>query len=170
MRFGEAVRSGFANSAIVSGRAARPAYWWWVLFAAIVNTIATALDRAWHFGGIATPTGTQGALSLVVSLALLLPGWAVFTRRMHDTDRSAWWWLLLVLPSIGWFVLILFLASAGVQITWLPLLVALLAIVGVIVLIVFLASPGTPGPNRYGPPPRGPSGIGDGLRGVDGVL
>lgn len=34
--------------------------------------------------------GTGGMLGGLYSLAVLLPGWAVFTRRMHDIGKSGW--------------------------------------------------------------------------------
>ena len=67
-----------------------------------------------------------GVLSGIASLALFLPNLAVGVRRLHDTDRSGWWVLISVIPIIGW-----------------------------IVLLVFLVSSGTPGGNRFGPPPAG---------------
>lgn len=111
------------------GRATRPEYWWWFLFGWLVSLAAQLLDSWLRPGGM----GSQSYFGLfvavitgIVSLALILPSWAVLVRRPHDTDRSGWWWLIALIPLLGW-----------------------------IVLIVFLASPGTPGPNRFGPPPSG---------------
>ena len=64
-------------------------------------------------------------ISLIANLALLLPSLAVTARRLHDTDRSAWW-----------------------------ILIALIPLIGAIVLLVFLVQDGTPGPNRFGPSPK----------------
>ncbi len=63
----------------------------------------------------------------VVSLGTIVPAVAATARRLHDTDRSGWWMLIAIIP-----------------------------LVGAVLLIVWEASAGTPGPNRYGPPP--PSG------------
>ena len=41
----------------------------------------------------------------LVSLALLLPGLAVGTRRLHDIGKSGWWQLIL-LTGIGLLLLI----------------------------------------------------------------
>ena len=129
MGFSEAIQSGFANYTNFSGRASRPAYWWWFLFTWIVSVVAQFLDRALRPGGYGYESyGTTfvGILSAIVGLALLLPSLAVMIRRLHDTDRSGWWWLIGIIPIIGWLIL-----------------------------IFFLASPGAPGENRYGsPPPR----------------
>jgi uncharacterized membrane protein YhaH (DUF805 family) len=66
----------------------------------------------------------NGPLSTLAWLVLLLPWLAVAVRRLHDRDRSGWWLLLHFVP-----------------------------VVGQIVLIVWFCLPGTPGPNRFGPPP-----------------
>ncbi|MCC7023936.1 MAG: DUF805 domain-containing protein [Thermomicrobiales bacterium] len=128
MTFGGAVRSGFDNYANFSGRSSRSAYWWWALFNWVAGIVAMALDSMLRPGSVSMETayGTHyGVISGIVSLALLLPSLAVLVRRLHDTDRSGWWFWIVVIPIIGWLVLLFFLISAG-----------------------------TPGPNRFGPPPR----------------
>ena len=127
MSFVEAVRSGFNNYANFSGRALRSEYWWWVVFVWIASAVASIIDRAlgWRVYET-TVNGMQqgsGPVAAIVGLALIIPGLAVLVRRLHDTDHSGWWFWLVIIPIIGWIVLIFFLASAG-----------------------------TPGPNRYGPP------------------
>ena len=130
MNFVEAVRSGFNNYANFSGRALRSEYWWWVVFVWIAGIIASIIDRALGWSIYETTMyGVQqssGPVAAIVSLAVLIPGLAVLVRRLHDTDRSGWWFWLVLIPIIGW-----------------------------IVLIIFLASSGTPGPNKYGPPRDG---------------
>jgi uncharacterized membrane protein YhaH (DUF805 family) len=37
----------------------------------------------------------------------------VLFRRLHDTDRSAWWLLLLLIPIIGWLVILIFNCQSG---------------------------------------------------------
>src|SRR6188472_617073 len=107
MSFGEAVRSGFDNYVNFNGRASRSAYWWWVLFALLVSLAARVLDglvgsnivRYSQYGmGI-------GIISSLVGLALLLPSISVLVRRLHDTNRSGWWYWIAIIPIIGWLVL-----------------------------------------------------------------
>ncbi len=40
--------------------------------------------------------GGEGILTTIYGILVFLPWWAVQFRRLHDTDRSAWWALLLV--------------------------------------------------------------------------
>ncbi len=116
MSFIDAVRSVLSNYATFSGRSRRSEYWWFVLFNLLVNLVAAGIDGA---------LGTN-FIRFVVALALLLPGLAVFVRRMHDTGRSGWWILLGLIPLVGG-----------------------------IVLIVFAAQDSQPGPNRFGDSPKG---------------
>ena len=67
------------------GRASRSEYWWFYLFTVLVSAAADSLG------------GTAGNLA---SLFFLLPGLALAARRLHDTGRSGWWFLL-VFTIIG---------------------------------------------------------------------
>lgn len=40
------------------------------------------------------------------TLPMLLPSIAVTVRRLHDTNRSGWWYLLVRLPYAGYAVLV----------------------------------------------------------------
>lgn len=105
MEFPEAVRSCLTKYVEFRGRASRSEYWWFALFVAIVDFVFRIIDNV-----IGNPI-----LGSLVSLALLLPGLAVAARRLHDTDRSAWWLLLILVPVVGWIVLLVFyvLPSTG---------------------------------------------------------
>lgn len=118
MNFGQAIKSGFSNYVTFSGRACRSEYWLWVLFV-VIGGLATAILDAAIFGYNPGASPFNGVFGLVT----FLPGLAVAARRLHDTDRTAWW-LLLVLTGIG-----------------------------VILLIVWFCFKGTPGPNRFGRDP-----------------
>ena len=48
-------------------------------------------------------------LSVIVSLLLIVPSYAVCVRRLHDTGRSGWWVLLYFIPWIGTIALIIML-------------------------------------------------------------
>ncbi len=69
--------------------------------------------------------GTSGTLGGLFEFAALIPGLAVGVRRLHDTNRTGWWLLLVFAVIIGW-----------------------------IVLLVWFIKQGDAGPNKYGPDPR----------------
>jgi uncharacterized membrane protein YhaH (DUF805 family) len=99
MSFTEAVRDGLSKYATFSGRSSRAAYWWFYLFAVLVFIAAVIIDVALKTGGIVY------GLSV---LALLLPNLAVTVRRLHDIGRSGWWFLISIVPLIGFIVMLVF--------------------------------------------------------------
>jgi len=50
-----------------------------------------------------------------VVLALFIPSLAVAVRRLHDTGRSGWWFLIALIPLIGTILLIVWLATETKQ-------------------------------------------------------
>jgi uncharacterized membrane protein YhaH (DUF805 family) len=99
------------------GRSRRAEYWQFALFYVIASAVVGIIDGV---------IGDTGILSGLYALGMLIPGLAVTVRRLHDTNRSGWWVLLMFLPVIG--------------LIWL------------FVLLVFDSQPGD---NRFGPNPKG---------------
>lgn len=86
-----------------NGRASKAEYWWFFLFNFLVGIAAMVIDKI---------LSTDELFNALVTLALFLPGLAVFVRRMHDTGRSGWW-ILLSLTIIGIIPLIIWLVQDG---------------------------------------------------------
>lgn len=98
MNFGDSIRICFSKYATFDGRASRPEFWWWFLFTVLASAAAGIFSDK---------------LSALFSLAVLLPSLAVGARRLHDTDRSAWFLLLWCIPLIGWLVLLVWAVQEG---------------------------------------------------------
>lgn len=81
----------------------------------LVVILIQALDP-WLAGALMVAAVGFVVLALIWMVTLVV-------RRLHDLDRSGWWWLLTFVPLLNVFF-------------WLYLLIA----------------PGTPGGNQYGPP------------------
>ena len=116
VNFPDAIKLGFKRYFDFRGRSTRAEFWWWALFeliAGIALSIAEAI------------AGTSGTLGGLFEFAALIPGLAVGVRRLHDTNRTGWW-LLLVFAVI----------------------------IGCIVLLVWFIKQGDAGPNKYGPDSR----------------
>jgi uncharacterized membrane protein YhaH (DUF805 family) len=98
--------------ATFSGRARRMEYWMFVLFNLIFAIVAMTLDNVLgiNFGEI-----PYGPLYVIYGLAVFIPGLAVLVRRLHDTGRSGWWFLIALVPLIGGIWLIVLLATEGNQ-------------------------------------------------------
>jgi uncharacterized membrane protein YhaH (DUF805 family) len=124
MTFFEAISSGFRNYVGFSGRASRSEFWYWMLFTVLVSIVTSIIDL--EVFDLEVLSSSVTPFSSIWGLVTLLPSLAMGVRRLHDTDRSGWWWLLSFIPLIG-----------------------------IIVLIVFWCSEGTRGPNRFGPDPLG---------------
>lgn len=113
-----AVKTVLGKYATFSGRAARPEYWWWVLATVILFFVLGLIDGALvapMMGFEAFEPNAGQPLSVIASLALLVPNLAVAARRLHDTDRSGWWLLLGLIPLIGSLILIFFLVQKGTE-------------------------------------------------------
>ncbi|MFN8148350.1 MAG: DUF805 domain-containing protein [Candidatus Nanopelagicales bacterium] len=127
MGFGQAVSTCFQKYVTFSGRARRSEFWWWQLFVILLGAIANIGDSVFGLHYTNSSSAAQvGWLGTVVALALVLPSIAVLFRRLHDTGRSGWWWLL----------------------SW-------VCCIGTILLWIFCLSDSTPGTNQYGPNPKG---------------
>ncbi len=104
MSFTDAIRTCLTKYADFNGRAGRPEFWWFVLFTTLVamgfGVIDTALFR-----------NDTSVLGTLWGLAVLLPSLAVGARRLHDTGKSGWLQLLLLIPCVGLIVLIVFWAT-----------------------------------------------------------
>jgi len=107
------------------GRARRKEYWGFVLFNLII-AIALSFIGGLIGGLLGDGSGTLGlVLYYLYCLGVILPGLSVLVRRLHDTGRSGWLWLLVLIP-----------------------------LVGAIIVLIWLCSDGQPGENQYGPDPK----------------
>ena len=106
--FAAAVRTCFNKYATFQGRAARPEFWFFVLFNVLVGAALSVVDAVLF--GMANGVSP---LSSLYSLAAFIPGLAVGARRLHDIDRSGWWQLIVLVPLVGLVVLLIFLCKRG---------------------------------------------------------
>jgi uncharacterized membrane protein YhaH (DUF805 family) len=127
MNMQTAVTTVLGKYATFTGRATRSEYWWWVLALILLMLVLGVIDGALVAPVMGfeqfSPEAAQ-PLSTLASLALLIPSLAVSVRRLHDVDRSGWWYLLSLIPVIG-----------------------------TLVLLYWYVQPGTSGDNRFGPEP-----------------
>jgi uncharacterized membrane protein YhaH (DUF805 family) len=101
----DAIKKGFKGYVVWNARSTRSEYWWWTLFALIVAVVASILDSI-IFGG---DFGSVSPIYSITTLALFLPGLSVFIRRLHDTDRTGWWFWIGLVPFVGIIVLFIFM-------------------------------------------------------------
>jgi uncharacterized membrane protein YhaH (DUF805 family) len=104
-----------------SGRSRRREFWMFTLINIVIGIVLSVLDSLLGLNGFATSAVAgasvtffaPGLLSSIYNVLVLLPSIAVGIRRLHDTDRSGFWWFIALVPIVGYLVLIVFWASAG---------------------------------------------------------
>jgi uncharacterized membrane protein YhaH (DUF805 family) len=99
MTFGKAIATCFAKYVDFSGRASRPEFWWFYLFTILLGWGSMLVD-------------SSQVLYVIINLAVLLPALAAGSRRLHDSNKSGWWQLIM-LTVIGFIPLVIWLASKG---------------------------------------------------------
>ena len=87
-----------------SGRARRKEFWYFALVQVGLTVLAMIMDAIIF-------SAETGLFYIVIALGLFLPSLAVSIRRLHDTGRSGWWFLISLIPLIGGIVFLVFCAS-----------------------------------------------------------
>ncbi|MBW8880922.1 MAG: DUF805 domain-containing protein [Asticcacaulis sp.] len=133
MGFGQAIQSAYKNYFQFNGRASRSEFWWFYLFNLLVVIAglvffmivgaATSGQGQDAQAGVGIATGLIGLVWGLFVLGSFFPTLSLIVRRLHDSDKS------------GWFLLLIFVPFGG------------------IVLLVFYCLPGTVGANQFGEDP-----------------
>ena len=108
--------------AAFDGRARRKEYWMFMLFIFIMNMVGIAIDSVAKLPEIIEG---YGAVFTIFNVVVAMPVCAISTRRLHDTNRSESWLLVIFIP-----------------------------IVGLVIYIILMARAGDPSANKYGPDPK----------------
>ena len=87
--------------AVFDGRATRSEYWLFLLVHVIISIILGLIPLVLDWFLI---------VEVVYFLALLVPALAVGARRLHDSGKSGWLQLILLVPLIGWIIVLVLLA------------------------------------------------------------
>ena len=92
MGFLEAIKTCFGEFMTFGGRARRSEFWWFYLLNFIIGCIPFV---GWIWG-----------------LIVLIPSIAVGIRRLHDTGRSGWWYLLVLVPLVNLLLIYFFICDS----------------------------------------------------------
>lgn len=88
-----------------TGRARRTEYWMFMLFHFLIIFVLAFLYAILEDVGMSQ----IGMFLLVVYVLMsLLPALALTIRRLHDTGRSGWYYLLSFIPYIGGIIIFIF--------------------------------------------------------------
>nr|WP_297350710.1 DUF805 domain-containing protein [uncultured Caldimonas sp.] len=101
-----------------SGRARRKEYWYfllvWVFVCVVLQFVLNVLEVLSDPAGSGWLEGLQlvlGMFSLVYFMAAFIASISVAVRRLHDTGRSGWWWLITLVPLLGLLIFLLFVCE-----------------------------------------------------------
>ena len=122
MNFTNAVKNYFVKWNDFKTRSSRSEYWWATLFSALASLVSQLVNEAIASNPTAL-TLTIAILVLILLIFMFIASLALVVRRLHDLDKSGWWYLLIF------------------------------TIIGIIPLIIWYCSKGTEGQNRFGEDP-----------------
>lgn len=92
MGFLESIKTCFGKYATFSGRARRSEFWWFALLNFILGCIPV--------------------INIIWALVVFIPTIAVGVRRLHDTGRSGWWYLLCLIPIANLVLIYFFICDS----------------------------------------------------------
>ena len=101
------------NYAKFDGRAGRPEYWFYALFSTLIFFILQFLSSTLGLQYSMNDLITVYPLASIWQVVTFVPSLAVGVRRMHDINRSGFWLLFLLLPLIGWLLIMIFVLLKG---------------------------------------------------------
>lgn len=91
------------------GRARRKEYWIFTLINFIIYLLLYILAFSMMFDSSDILFLLASIIFFLYTVATILPSIAVTVRRLHDTGRSGWWYLLNFIPLVGSICLLVLL-------------------------------------------------------------
>ena len=164
LRPGQALAQAFKRALDFNGRSRRSAYWWFALFTVLGGTAFEILDSY-----IDVPRLEDWSVFFILFCAVVvLPDLSLGMRRLHDTGRKGWLYVVWIVvsygsiflpePDFGIYVLdsepsnIWDLISYGLIYN----LITVVVMFGLmLIMIVLFTRDSQTGVNAYGPNPKG---------------
>lgn len=100
MTFFEAVGKCYRKYFVFKGRAPKSEYWWFVTLTFLFAwplLLSETKEGSWY--------SFLSFVYFMLTLSVLAPLLAVWTRRMHDVGKSGWTWLFIFIPVVGFILL-----------------------------------------------------------------
>ena len=120
MSFSNAVKAYFLKWNDFRTRSSRSEYWWATLFVGLASYLFGGVTEALVFNAMSIALLIT---MLPIQLFIIIASTCLVIRRLHDVDRSGWWYLIIF------------------------------TIVGTIPLFIWYCTKGTEGDNRFGKDP-----------------
>lgn len=169
MSFGTAVATCLSKYFTLNGRARRSEFWYFWLFFFIIRLLFEALAGVLELStsSLLGDSSTSFLRTImeagywVLTFILLIPGFTVSVRRLHDRDDNGWLAILFMVPVVlsivtliatdfsQWSTIDEIPSSLSTSLSIIALVLSFSSIASIIV----FSKPGTEGPNAYGPDP-----------------
>lgn len=108
----KALTKDYAN---FNGRARRSEYWYYTLMNFIILIGLQILIGICAMSSLGVVSMILGIVYFIYALATLVPSLAVAVRRLHDTGKSGWFFLIALVPIIGSIWLLVLFCTDGDQ-------------------------------------------------------
>jgi uncharacterized membrane protein YhaH (DUF805 family) len=145
--FTVSIKNAFVKAFDFKTRSSRAEFWYFYLFTVIVGTFGNLIDQylsleltRFEFSNSPNNEFILGHFYTFTYFLFFVPSLSLYVRRLHDTNRSGFWLLLVFLPSVG--------AIFGLNMSG----VIYLFIFVFITLIFFLCQKGDDTQNKFGNP------------------
>lgn len=108
----EAYKKFWSNYANFKNRSTRSDYWYLVLANMLVGFI-----MGFACGFIDGISGSNLGLTIPVIyfIAVIVPSIAIVVRRLHDINKSGWYYFVNLIPMVGPAILLVYLCTASVN-------------------------------------------------------
>ncbi|MBR2245944.1 MAG: DUF805 domain-containing protein, partial [Bacilli bacterium] len=93
----EAYKKFWINYFNFKGRSSRSDYWWVVL----VNTIIVLIISLFTFINSSVVQTIIQTIATIFSIAIFIPEISISVRRLHDINKSGWYYLIGLVPSFA---------------------------------------------------------------------
>ncbi|QMG40975.1 DUF805 domain-containing protein [Citrobacter freundii] len=108
LTFSYCFKNPLKNLTNFNGRTRRKEFWYYHI--CVILFITTPLTIGLLLAGL--DIGTVQLILVTLSVPLTI---SITVRRLHDTNRSGWWYLLSFIPIIGNSVLLIFMCLKGTE-------------------------------------------------------
>ena len=98
MTFFDAIETCFKKSFQIKGRASKSEFWWFTLFYFIALFLLFFINE----------------IAAIIFIIIILPASICVTvRRLHDQDKSGFFYFISIIPYVGGFILLFMCAMDG---------------------------------------------------------
>lgn len=108
MNFFQAIQTGYDRYSDFEGRASRSEFWYFALYVSIASTLLSSI----YFSTFQGNSFSIWLFFFIQLFGFTIPHLAVFSRRMHDINKSGWWYLL-IFTVVGTPILLYWLCLKG---------------------------------------------------------